>query len=493
MSGKRGRRKVSPTTQAMFDALCDGQWHSSEEIHEIGFRACLEGERESAIKRGRGLRKKSTLTEDDLARAGAKSITTNNLRIAARDRKITYTADRVRVRMYKRIAQEWRRQRSQEMSAANKAASTGERPKPRQHFGEEQVFGGWLEFDAWAQAPLESRDIAYVRPNTTLDTTSLQAAFPTYRVKTDPDGLVSVSAPAGDPVKENVTQWLTDNEVYHEGVRDARNVRRRNISDLPPAFLESLVGTYTRYAIGRVYERHAGSLQRLVGSADDVSGEVGLWVMECVADFNADHGVPFGAWLTRRLANQVMDLNRASYGRTAADAEMRRARAIEAFEAEHGRMPTRAELRDLLGYSEKDMRRKERDLAHLRGLRSSATLDTGPDEAEIPVPDIAADPEGESLNLEMSQTVSRALLSSTGHWDSNVGRPVAERTTGFLISYLTNWDEWTKGDLMDVSNKTNRQLGEELTTVDRLMAEQLEHLRADRPGRPRATGEVASA
>ncbi len=496
MSKSAIRRKVSATTEAMLDVLCDGQWHDKQEIINLGAQACIADDRAAAIKKGKALRKGKGLTDDDFAVIGGRSIANNNITIACRSKRLTSSADNTRVRMYKRTAQEWRRRRSKEMTDLHAATKTtkgnaGDTPNQyRQLFGEEQTFGGWLEFDAWSLAPLESRDIAYVRPNGTLDVHALQDAFPTYRVKVEPDGLVTVSAPTGAPVKENVNDWLEDNNVHHEGVRDAHDVRRRNINDLPPEFLDALAKCYTRYALGRAYERHAGSLQRLLGSPEDISGEVGLWVMECIADFNPEHGVPFGAWLTRRIRNQVMDLNRASYGRTAADAEMRRARAIEAFEAEHGRAPTREELRIALGYSEKEMRRKERDLAQLRGLRSTGTLDTGPDEADVPVADLSSDPEGESAAFEMGQEVSRALLASTGHWDSENGKPVAEQAVGFLITYLTVWDEWTKGDLTDVSDTPNRTLHDQLQQVETEMAKQLQHLANDRASKPRAIGDT---
>ena len=255
-----------------------------------------------------------------------------------------------------------------------------------------------------------------------------------------------------------------------------RRWRRRT---LPPDFLRELVAHYTRYAQRRVRERHAGSMQMLVGDPDDIAGTVALWVMESIAGFDASRGVPFGAWLTQQLPNKVMDLNRASFGRTAADAEMRRARVIEAFEGEFGRAPTRDELRRRMGMSPDEMSRKERDLSNLRGLRTTATIETGPDEQELPVVDLAANPEADVLNLELMQSVSRALLASSGEWDEE-GKPVHMRPLGFLIVYLMHWQEWTKGDLTILAGKAARAVSEEVDAVQRQLVDRLEELREGR-------------
>jgi len=472
------RLKVSPTTRAILDFLCDGRWHTREETLVIGVKACLEGEYPRAVDEGKRVRRGRQATTTEYADSGARQFARNNLMIAVRNNRVQVDETNTKVRMSAAAARQWRRDRSAEEASAPTEANL--KGVVRQRFGDEQIFAGMLEFDAWAYAPLYARDVAYVRPNTDVDLDEMRETFPNWDISIEPDGLISIAAPVGTPVKDVVTEYLAQQGIHHEGVRDARNVRRRNINELPQDFLRELVTHYTRYAQRRVRERHAASMQRLVGDPDDIAGEVALWVMECIAGFDATHGVPFGAWLTKQLPNRVMDLNRASFGRTAADAEMRRARVIEGYEAAHGHAPTQDELRKTLGLTRDEMIRKERDLANLRGLRSTSTLETGPDAPELPVVDMSSDPEGDVLNLELMQSVSRALLSASGEWDIETGRPVHLRRLGFLIVYLMHWQEWTKGDLTILAGRAARAVSEEVDAVQKELAERLSDLRADR-------------
>lgn len=487
-TGAKGaiRLGLSAPTRAMLDMLCDARWHAKEDIVSVGAAAALHDDYAKCIKEGQRVRKVRDAGTSEYAESGARRIARNNLRVATLNGRVSEDATGTKVRMSAATARQWRRARSAEEASAAPAPTPG--AVVRQRFGDEQVFGGMLEFDAWAHAPLYARDVAYVRPNVDVSLAELRSAFAGWDVAVEPDGLVSIAAPVGTPVKDAVTDWFEMQGIYHEGVRDARNVRRRNISDLPEAFLRELVAHYTRYAQRRVRERHAGSMQRLVGDPDDIAGLVALWVMESIAAFDASRGVPFGAWLTQQIPNRVMDLNRASFGRTAADAEMRRARIVEQFEAEHGRAPSTEELRQQLGLSPEEMARKERDLANLRGLRSTSTIETGPDAPELPIADASADPEGDVLNLELMQAVSHALLASSAEWDPETGRPVHLRRLGFLMVYLMHWQEWTKGDLTIIAGRAGRSVSEEVDAVQRELVERLADLRDGRTPAPLRAG-----
>lgn len=478
-NGTAVRLSVSPPTRAMYDALCDGRWHDREEILTLGAVTCTKEQYAKAVEEGKRVRKGRPASTNEYLESGGRQIARNNLRIAVRNNRIVED-NRGRLRMPAALARQWRRDRSaEETSKIDQGTKSGKPQVLRQRFGEEQTFGGMLEFDGWAYAPLYARDVAYVRPNTDLDAVEVRAAFPDWEVTMEPDGLIAIAAPAGLPVKDAVTDWLLEHQIFHEGVRDARNVKRRNIKELPAGFLNDLVAKYTRYAASRVRDRHSGAIARLIGDPDDLAGTVALWVMESIAAFDATRGVPFGAWLTQQLPNRLMDLNRASFGRTAADAEMVRAREIEAFEVEHGRVPSKDELRQRMGLSREEMARKERDLANLRGLRATAPIETGPDAPELPVVDLSANPEADMLNLELMQQVSRALLASSAQWDDD-GRPVYMRRLGFLIVYLMHWQEWTKGDLTAMAGKASRSVAEEVDAVQLMLAERLSDLREGR-------------
>lgn len=469
------RARTSPATRAMFDLLADSHVHPKEEVLAAGIAAALGEDYYRCAEEGRRGRRGRPATLREYAHSGARNFARNNLMIAERNRRVLTTGaeGHQKCRMPAALAREWQAMRQEEHTRQQRE------PVSIQPFGDVTSYAGMPEWEGWAYAPLKTQDVAHVRPTIDVPLARLQEAFPGWDVNEGPDGLVSISAHPGAPVKEIVTEWFTDENLHHDGVRDAKNVRRRDLRELPPAFLEDLVAKSVPFARGLVASRHAASMQRLVGDHDDTEAYVMMWVIELAASFDATLGRPFGTWLTNQIPRKVQDLNRASHGRTASDAEMRHARARADFEAEHGRTPSPSELRKVLGLSEEEMHAKRRHLATLAGLRSAGPLETGPDEPDVPVVDDAANPEKDALGWERSQQITLAMLAASGTYDPARGRPVMTRPLGFLVTYLMTWDEWVKGDLIALAGCADRKVTDEVEAVQADLARMLTDLQGD--------------
>jgi DNA-directed RNA polymerase specialized sigma subunit len=371
---------------------------------------------------------------------------------------------------------------ARDWAAARERASELQQREPVsvQPFGTITQYNKRPEWEGWAYAPLITQDIAHVRPTLSVPIERLRAAFPGWGVNESSDGLISIGAHPGAPVKEVVTLWFSENELHHDGVRDAKGVRRRNLRELQPAFLEDLVKKSVPFARGLINSRYAASMQRLVGDHDDIEGYTMMWIIELASSFDATLGRPFGTWLTNQIPRKVQDLNRASHGRTASDAEMKHAKGRAEFEGIHGRTPTNEELRNILGLSVEEMRTKRRHLAVLSGLRSSTPLDSGPDDPEIPIVDETANPEKDALAREQSEQITLALLAASGTFDPHLGRPIMTRPLGFLVTYLMTWDDWVKGDLIAMAGCADRKVTEEVELVTEHLAKSLQSLQNSR-------------
>ena len=466
------RSSVSSTTRAMFDLLSDGQQHAKEDVLLAGLAAALKDDYLRCIEEGKRARRGRPATMQEYAHSGARHFARNNLMIAERNKRIISTgkdAD-AKCRMPVALAREWADARIEAKRRQQRE------PVSVQPFGQITYYAGLPEWEGWAFSPLTTQDVAHVRPTLAIPMDRLREAFPGWEVNEGPDGLVSIAAHPGAPVKEVVTAWFSEQNLHHDGVRDAKGVRRRDLRELPTAFLEDLVGKSVPFARGLVASRYAASMQRLVGDHDDIDAYVMMWVIELTASFDATLGRPFGTWLTNQIPRKVQDLNRASHGRTASDAEMKHAKARAEFEAKHGRSPSPEEMRSVLGLSIEDMHAKRRHLATLAGLRSATPLDTGPDAPDIAVVDESADPEQDALNRERAQQITLALLAASGQFDETRGRPVMTRPLGFLVTYLMTWDDWVKGDLIALAGCADRKVTDEVEAVQSELARLLVEL-----------------
>lgn len=467
---KVSRERVSPITAAMYDLLCDGKVHSSEDVLKAGLEAALGSDYNRCIEEGHRARHYRPASTADYAYSGARALSRNNLMIAKRNKRIEVTSSTSkydRLKMEKTFAFEWKK-----MKIASERIQQRE-PVSVQPFGNIAYYAGMTEWEGWAYAPLEVRDVAHVRPTISVPLPKLQAAFPGWQVTESPDGLITISAHAGAPVKEVVSDWFARNSIFHDGVRDAKGIRRRNLSMLPSNFLYDLMDKSVSFARGLVSSRHGASMQRLVGDNDDIDGYVALWVIELASSFDPSLGRPFGTWLTNQIPRKVQDLNRAAFGRTASDVEIKHARAKAKFEADHGRSPTYEELRKELGLTRAEMHAKRRHLNTLSNLRSAATIETGPDEPEIAVEDDRPNPEEIALEREKARQITLALLGASGVDRIEDANPLVQYPLGFLATYLMTWDDWVKGDLIHLAGCADRKVTDELDKVQSDLARRL--------------------
>ena len=457
----------------MFDFLCDGAVHPVTAVLAAGIAGALSDDYQRCIDEGTRARRGRPAQVQEYAHSGARSFARNNLMIAKRNNRVIVVGlgDDATVTMPGTLAREW-----------GTAKRMSERRQPRdsvavQPFGQVTSYGNMTEWEGWAYAPLTARDIAHVRPSVSVSLDKLVAAFPGWDVRETPDGLVSISAQSGAPVKEVVAAWFAANNVHHDGVRDAKNVRRRNLQELPTRFYADLVAKSAPFARALVGSRHGASMQRLVGDYDDIGGYVTLWVLELAQSFDANLGRPFGTWITNQIPRKVQDLNRASHGRTASDAEMKHAKARAEFEVANGRSPSEEELREALGLTKAEMHTKHIHLTALASLRNPTPLDTGPDAPEIQIADENLGPEQLAERDEHAQQITLALLAASGTYSPEAGGPVLIRPLGFLVTYLMMWDEWVKGDLISLAGCADRRATDEVDAVHKELARTLVGLR----------------
>lgn len=476
------QKKYSPSSIELYNLICDGQPHLEAELRPRVVAAALATDYWACVRHGERLNRSQTEDGEqgrplrELALSGARYAANNALHVAKRDGRAT-RAGRGKTKTITAnpdFAAAWSVEKSER-----------ERPQTRepvstQRFGKVTYYGGIPEWEGWAHAPLRKRDVAHVRLVHAVPLDQLRAAFPGWVVNESPDGLVSVSAHPGAPVKQVVNEWLAANNLAHEGVRDAFGVRRRDLSELPEGFLHGLVTRTVPLAQGIVSRRHGAAMEVLTGSTEDAQAWVRLWIVELVATFDAQLGRPFGTWVAGKLKYKVQDLNRQINGRTASDLEIKFAKAQEKLEKDGNQTPDKAALAQELKLAPSEMEAKRNTLAQLRAIRLAFTLDVAPDAPEIPIVDPHANPEKDAIAREQASRITMALLTSSGYYDHRNAVAELELPLGFLITYLLQWDEWVKADLTYLAGCPTSRVNREVETVRQRLRVELEDMVADR-------------
>jgi DNA-directed RNA polymerase specialized sigma subunit len=451
---------VSPATAAMYDLLSDGKSHAVEEVLTAGKAGALRADYLKCVEEGKRARHGRDATLAEYAHSGARAMARNNLMIAKRNGKIVVSERKNSepvVKMPAEYAKAWVLKR--------RASRNVQGVVVEQDHGNVTYYAGMPEWDGWAYAPLVSKDVVHVRPSLPIPIEKLKNAFPGWDVSESPEGLITISAISGAPVKEVVSEWFREHDIPNEGVRDAKAVKRRELSDLPKKFLNDLVRHNVPFARGIIAAKSGTAMQKIVGDRDDIDGYVAQWVLELITSFDPSKKAPFGTWVANQMKRKVHDLNRSAYGRTATDIEIKFSRAIQKLEEELGRTPNNEEIQKHLNLSSKEMREKLSLLSNLSNLRSMGTIETGPDQAEIAIEDPHPQPEDIALSREQSQHVTLALLAASGQIRNGDSLPTITMPLGFLVWYLMHWDDWVKGDLIYLAGCADRKVTDELEKV----------------------------
>lgn len=273
-----------------------------------------------------------------------------------------------------------------------------------------RYFGGIIEDDGWLLSPLRFHDLVHFRTDGTLDKRDIQEALGVRgSVNQDSDGLIRISTMEGEEIYQLLKDWsVRDDSISIIGVRLDRQVRRRELTSLPKQYVDDLCKFYGSFA-RNLLRKSMTSIQRHLKENDDIQQQIYLWIIDAVQRYDANTSIPFAAYLHSCLQKWVHDLNRKSYGRAAADNELKYSRAINLLTAEEGRTPTNQEIANYLDEDLVTVEKKLHMIRHINNLRSATTINDDDYAVQIAGND---NPENEYQGLVEQNLLSSALTTS---------------------------------------------------------------------------------
>ena len=353
-------------TAVLLDNLSDGQWHTQQKIMRHS---------------GKGFQKDARKIQQTL-----NSLVEADYLIAGNNKSYRFTPSRIH---------SWRHDRGIE--------SRGEKDLTAPRF-----FGGIIEDDGWLLAPLRTHDLVHFRINGSLTLQDIQRRVGLQGlVRQDIDGLVRVSCLSGKQIYDSIKAWKLPASQSVTGVRLDTGVHRRELIDLPPAFISDLCAFYGSFA-HTLLRRSMTSVKKHINDPDDIQQQIYLWIIDAIQRYDATTSIPFAAFLHSSLQRWVHDLNRKSYGRAIADSELKYSRAVSNFITKYDRKPTDLELAEVLGESPETVREKLLSISRVNNLRTPTSL--AQEDYEIPV---KADNDHErDFQADAEQTILSAAMTS---------------------------------------------------------------------------------
>jgi DNA-directed RNA polymerase specialized sigma subunit len=332
-----------------------------------------------------------------------------------------------------------------------------------------RYFGGILEDDGWLLAGLKTYDLIHFRADASLTREDLHkmvgGRLSLIQIE---DGLYRVFSNNGEETFakiQEIKELLPQYEIH--GTRLEKDLRRRDLEDLPKKYVDDLCRYYGKFA--KVLLRsYMSSITKHLPEQDDIQQQIYLWVLDAVQRYDAETSIPFAAYLGTSLKKWVFNLNRKAFGRAVADAELKHSRAIAEFKAEHGREPRQEELAVILKEDVSSTKKDSVAINTVFNLRNIATIHA--EESEIP---IASD-----LYVEdnIDNLVNNTLLSAAITTAAKQDMLKTKDITGLLGIYYENWGSdykskrvkmWTRSSKTQESIKRVMKIASKILDRDR--------------------------
>lgn len=296
-------------------------------------------------------------------------------------------------------------------------------------------FGGIIEDDGWELAPLKEYDLVHFKADADL-TRKLVHSYVNGRlslIQID-NGLYRVFSNDGAESFGNIKRLKEERPEFNiRSMRLEKNLRRRDLDDLPKKYLAELCEYYGRFAKS-LLKPYMSSVTKHISDKDDIQQQLYLWILDAIQRYDATKSIPFAAYLGTSLTKWVFNLNRSAFGRSVADAELKHSRAINTYKMEHGREPKPEELAEILGEDISTIKKDSMVINTVVNLRNVSTIHT--EEEDIPIPS------KELVDDNIEKMVNSSILSAaiiTAVKEDMLQRNNSKDLSALLGVYYENW------------------------------------------------------
>lgn len=387
--------KVSTLEKSILDELSDGQWHP-----------------EYKIKKQLGENK----VFDTLKKL--------------EDEKILLSGENNSFRMNSAVLPKWR-------TYTDFSEKETARYTPR-------YFGGILEDDGWAMAELKDYDLIHFRVNGDISKYDIERLINHEGVVTRSEGgLYRVFIKSDGPrIYDTIKNAEFDTETKgFSGVRLERNVKRRELKDLPKRYTAELCQYYGNFA-KVLLKSNMTSVNKHITEYDDIQQQIYLWIIDAVQKYDHTTSIPFAAYLSKMLERWVFNLNRESFGRSVADTELKHSRVITKFRNENDREPTIEEIAKELNEDVVKVKSERASIQSVANIRTMGTIDS--DESIVHI--AAVEDTTRRMEEYTNQfLISKAITFAAGHTEK-------KNVLGWLSTYHSTWGNPKNKKMLPQSN-----------------------------------------
>lgn len=450
------REETSIATKVLYDTLADGQRHNLATIKRAVKKNLYKHEFPNLIRTAHRNPDTPPKSYIEAANRGVDTLFNRAVREAEKKNQIKISHQGQYVRMYAKYVPLWKAQMGNLHYSEHRPVFV------EQKYGKVAYYGEYTEWEGWAQAPLVSYSGAHAKIVESIDLDELKHRLPGWYVQFSPEGLLTVGGPVDSPTVDVLKEVLTDMGIAFSNAKAIKNLRRRDLNELPEAFKAEMFERMSQVAHSVVLGKMKNSMAVLTDSVDDARAYASLWTVELATCFDPSRRSPFEPWLRNQLKFKVQDLNRKISGRRGSDMERNIGRAVEQVEAREGRPATADDIAKELGIDRDTYAQNKKTVTQVKSLRTYTPLD---DSTSITAKESIED---EILELEKAQRVTCALVNTMQHRPTETSGAI-----GFLATYLSFWGGKTFVEVGDILRRDPVSISQSVRKVTANIADEL--------------------
>lgn len=254
-------------------------------------------------------------------------------------------------------------------------------------------------------------------------------------------------------LKQKLEKILTDEEMSKVDFRVRQAFLRRELTDFDEVFLENLMQFYYVLSI-TLLKSHQNTMRIFLPDKFDRAAQVYEWIIKALQKFDEEAGVPFSGYLASVLNRWPYDLPDNTLGKSMADYQRKRAKAVKKLTELHGEVnvPLLLLREELSSYSDSQFNEFEKWHNHWLKMQGASNLTWEDKNAEKVGENLTS--EQSYIDYSLRSKITIAILNACVNTNNQL---ICVR----LLSDMYNLTDLSKIDY--ISNKLKEEIRKELS------------------------------
>lgn len=194
-----------------------------------------------------------------------------------------------------------------------------------------RLWGGMTEVESFQNAPLrDTSTITFETQDDELLKKCILALSGVARVRLDKGGKYRAYGLSNTYIRQVLTKSLTSEEMKALNVKRRTTMRRRELTDFSPEFVEEAIQFYIPFT-RNVLKNHMSTIKLFLPDTNEIDSQITIWIIEAMRKFDESLPIPFSGYLNSVMRFWPYNLPDEMLGKELSSFQREKQKAIQAL------------------------------------------------------------------------------------------------------------------------------------------------------------------